>query len=97
VAIGGTAVNTTLYIGNLPHGACEAEVRELFSPYGPLHRVHLFEDRDTGRPCGFGLVEMEADDAQVAMEALDGLELGGHRLRVNDAADRGIGRVPAGW
>jgi RNA recognition motif-containing protein len=90
-------VTTTLYIGNLPHGACEAEVRELFSPYGPLHRVHLFEDRDTGRPCGFGLLEMETGDAQVAMEALDGFELGGHRLRVNDAADRGIGRVPAGW
>ena len=90
-------MNTTLYIGNLPHGACETEVRELFSPYGPLLRVHLFEDRDTGRPCGFGLVEMEAGDARVAMEALDGVELGGHSLRVNDAADRGIGRVPAGW
>jgi len=90
-------VTTTLYIGNLPHGACEAEVRELFSLYGRLHRVRLFEDRETGRPCGFGLVEMDAAAAPAAMEALDGFELGGHRLRVNDAADRGIGRVPAGW
>ncbi len=90
-------MSTTLYVGNLPHGACESELRELFSPYGPVHRVRLFADRETGRPCGFGLVEMEPEDARVAMAALDGLEVGGHRLRVNDAAERGLGRAPAGW
>ncbi len=87
----------TLYIANLPHGACEAEVRELLAPYGECLTVRLFADRETGRPCGFGLVEMERDAAERAMAELDGAELGGRRLRLNDAAGRGIGRLAAGW
>lgn len=72
-----------LYVGNLPFKATESEVEELFGQYGKVLSVKLITDRETGRPRGFGFVEME--DASEAMSALDGHDLGGRNLRVNEA------------
>ena len=75
-----------LYVGNLPFSATEDEVRELFAKHGTVLSVNLITDRDTGRPRGFGFVEME--DPAAAMTALDGYEFGGRTLRVNEALER---------
>ena len=72
-----------LYVGNLPFKATESEVEELFGQYGKVLSVKLITDRETGRLRGFGFVEME--DASEAMSALDGHDLGGRNLRVNEA------------
>jgi RNA recognition motif-containing protein len=78
-----------IYVGNLPFTASEAQVRELFEAHGTVDSVSLIEDRDTGRPRGFGFVEM-ADDraAQAAIAALDGTLLGDRNLKVNEARPR---------
>ena len=75
-----------LYVGNLPFSASEDEVRELFAKHGTVISVNLINDRDTGRPRGFGFVEME--DHTAAMGALDGYEMDGRNLRVNVAEDK---------
>ena len=72
-----------LYVGNLPFKATESEVEELFGQYGKVLSVKLITDREPGRLRGFGFVEME--DASEAMSALDGHDLGGRNLRVNEA------------
>jgi RNA recognition motif-containing protein len=77
-----------LYVGNLPFSATEAEVNELFGKHGTVHSVALITDRDTGRPRGFGFVEMDDDAAQAAIQALNGYEMNGRDLRVNEAQDR---------
>ncbi|UCG52303.1 MAG: RNA-binding protein [Candidatus Latescibacterota bacterium] len=77
-----------LYVGNLPFSATEAEVNELFSKHGTVHSVALITDRDTGRPRGFGFVEMDDDAAQAAIQALNGYEMDGRDLKVNEAQDR---------
>ena len=73
-----------IYVGNLPFSASEDEVSSLFAEFGPVERVKLITDRETGRPRGFGFVTL-ADDSKVeaAAEALDGYEFDGRRLRVN--------------
>ncbi len=75
-----------LYVGNLPFSATEDEIRELFGKHGNIVSVNLIEDRDTGRPRGFGFVEM--DDTTAAKQNLDGYEMGGRALSVNDAQDK---------
>src|SRR5215475_1305541 len=82
---------TKIYVGNLPFSATEAEVRDLFSQYGAVESVSLITDRDTGRPRGFGFVEMSRADASRAIQNLNGKELGGRPLRVNEAQERGSG------
>jgi len=77
-----------IFVGNLPFTATQDEVRELFSPHGTVHEVKLINDRETGRPRGFGFVEMDADGATTAMRELDGKEFNGRDLRVNEATDR---------
>lgn len=77
-----------LYVGNLPFSATEDEVNELFSQHGTVHSVALINDRDTGRPRGFGFVEMDDNAAEAAIQALDGHEMGGRSLRVNEAQER---------
>ncbi|WP_281951971.1 RNA recognition motif domain-containing protein [Nitrosophilus kaiyonis] len=77
-----------IYVGNLPYRSGEEEVRELFSQYGEVNSVKLITDRETGRPRGFGFVEMEDDGALKAIEALDGKEFEGRTLRVNEARPR---------
>jgi RNA recognition motif-containing protein len=79
---------TTLYVGNLPFSATEAEVRELFEQHGKVDSVKIINDRDTGRPRGFCFVDMPAEDAQKAIAGLSGFEMNGRALRVNEARER---------
>jgi RNA recognition motif-containing protein len=85
-----------LYVGNLSYTATEAELRELFGQHGSVASVSLVTDRETGQPRGFGFVEME-NGAESAISALDGKEVGGRNLKVNEARpreDRGGGGGP---
>lgn len=79
---------TKLYVGNLPFSATEDSVRALFEPHGAVEKVSLINDRDTGRPRGFGFVEMANADASRAMQALNGADCDGRALKVNEAQDR---------
>jgi RNA recognition motif-containing protein len=79
---------TKLYVGNLPFTATEDSVRALFSKHGTVEKVSLISDRDTGRPRGFGFVEMPNADASRAMQALNGTEFEGRALKVNEAQER---------
>ncbi len=82
-------MSKSIYVGNLPFSANESEVTELFSSHGNVLNVSLPTDRETGRPRGFGFVEMEDGDAVNAIQALDGTNFGGRDLRVNEARERG--------
>lgn len=82
-------MSKSIYVGNLPFSANESEVTEMFSSHGNVLNVSLPTDRETGRPRGFGFVEMEDGDALKAIEALDGTNFGGRDLRVNEARERG--------
>jgi RNA recognition motif-containing protein len=77
-----------LFVGNLPFSATEDAVRKLFEPHGTVNKVALINDRETGKPRGFGFVEMDNAEAQRAMQALDGTDFGGRRLKVNEAQAR---------
>jgi RNA recognition motif-containing protein len=77
-----------IYVGNLPFSATEDEITELFSKHGTVHSVALITDRDTGRPRGFGFIEMDDSAAQAAIQALNGYEMDGRDLKVNEAQDR---------
>jgi len=85
-----------LYVGNLPFSATDAEVQELFSKHGTVHSVALINDRETGRPRGFGFVEMDDDAATAAAEALNGYSMNNRELRVNEAQERGPRRGGGG-
>jgi cold-inducible RNA-binding protein len=75
-----------IFVGNLSFGATEASVRSLFESYGTVDRVNLVTDRDTGQARGFGFVEMSANaDADRAIAELNGRELDGRALNVNEA------------
>lgn len=78
----------SIYVGNLPFSATEEEIRNLFSPFGTVHGVKLVSDRETGRPRGFGFVEMDDAAAASAISALNGKEVGGRSLRINEARER---------
>jgi RNA recognition motif-containing protein len=79
---------TKLYVGNLPFTATEESVRALFAAHGSVEKVSLITDRDTGRPRGFGFVEMSNADAARAMQGLDGKDFEGRALKVNEAQER---------
>ncbi len=78
----------SIYVGNLPFTASDSEVRDAFAAYGNVINVSLPTDRETGRPRGFGFVEMDDADADKAISALDGTDFGGRSLRVNEARSR---------
>ena len=81
-----------LYVGNLPFSATEDELRELFGRHGSVDSVNVIMDRETGRPRGFAFVEMsEASAATDAIRGLDGTQLGGRALKVNEAQDKARG------
>ena len=84
-----------LYVGNLSYGATEDSLRSLFEGHGTVENVTLITDRDTGRSKGFGFVEMSNDaEAQRAIAAINGKEIDGRALTVNEArpkTDRGSG------
>ncbi len=78
-----------LYVGNLPFSVTEDELREVFARHGEVQSVAVIMDRDTGRARGFGFVEMgDSTAAQEAMRALDGSDMGGRSLKVNETQDR---------
>lgn len=78
-----------IYIGNLPFSSTEDELRSLFSQHGDVQSVNVITDRETGRARGFAFVEMsQASDAANAIKSLDGSDLGGRSLRVNEAEDK---------
>ncbi len=79
-----------LYVGNLPFSADEEAVRQLFSESNrTVTEVKLITDRDTGRPRGFGFVEMGSqEDADAAVRDLDGFQMEGRALKVNEARER---------
>lgn len=79
---------TKLYVGNLPFTATEQSVRALFAPHGTVEKLSLITDRDTGRPRGFGFVEMSNADASRAVQALNGTDFEGRALRISEAQDR---------
>ena len=75
-----------LYVGNLPHSTTEAELRNVFEAHGAVEKVSVVTDRDTGRSRGFAFVEMtNAGEADKAIAALNGTELGGRTLTINEA------------
>ena len=77
-----------IYVGNLPFTATDAEIRTLFSQHGTVESISIPTDRETGRPRGFGFVEMNQSDASRAIQNLNGKEMGGRALRVNEAQDK---------
>ncbi|MCB1049877.1 MAG: RNA-binding protein [Acidobacteria bacterium] len=78
----------TIFVGNLPYSATEAQIRELFEPHGPVHSAKVIMDRETGRSRGFGFVEMDPEQAHAAIESLNGQEYNGRNLLVNEARER---------
>ena len=82
-------MSNKIYIGNLPFSSTEDELRSVFGQHGDVESVNVITDRETGRPRGFAFVEMaDAAAASSAIKALDGSELGGRNLRVNEAEDK---------
>ena len=79
---------TKIYVGNLPFSADETQVRQLFEAHGTVESVALINDRETGRPRGFGFVEMPKSDAARAIQSLNGQDMGGRALKVNEAQDK---------
>ena len=78
-----------LFIGNMSFQTTEGDLRTLFEPYGEITRIHIVQDRETGQPRGFAFVEV-ADDAEAAkaISALNGKEVAGRALKVNEATPR---------
>ncbi len=78
-----------IYVGNLPFSSTEGDLRTLFARHGDVASVNVIMDRETGRARGFAFVEMEKEDsAREAIRSLDGTELDGRNLRVNEAEDK---------
>jgi cold-inducible RNA-binding protein len=75
-----------LYVGNLPHSTTESELRSAFEAHGAVDKVSIVTDRETGRARGFAFVEMtNASEADKAIAALNGTDLGGRTLTINEA------------
>jgi RNA recognition motif-containing protein len=78
-----------IYVGNLPFSSTEDDLRQVFERHGSVESVNVITDRETGRPRGFAFVEMSEESAATdAIRALDGSDLGGRNIRVNEAQDR---------
>jgi RNA recognition motif-containing protein len=90
-----------LYVGNLSYSVTDADLMKLFEPHGAIQSVQVIMDRDTGRSKGFAFVEMGNDqEAQAAIAALNGQEMGGRNLTVNEARPKtegGGGRGRGGF
>ena len=84
-----------IFVGNLSFNTGEDELRQIFEPFGQVDRVSILTDRDTGRSRGFGFVEMSSNaDGEKAIAALNGTQIGGRTINVNEArpkSDRGGG------
>jgi RNA recognition motif-containing protein len=78
----------TLYVGNLPWSLTEDELANAFTSVGPVHSARIITDRETGRSRGFGFVDLAEEDAARAIQTMDGFELKGRKLIVNEARPR---------
>ena len=87
----GCSMTQRIYVGNLPFDSSESDVEALFASYGSVQSCALPTDRDTGRPRGFGFVEMDPADASKAIQALNGRDFQGRSLTVSEARPRGEG------
>jgi RNA recognition motif-containing protein len=86
-----------LFVGNMSFQTTEADLRALFEPFGQISRVHIATDRETGRARGFAFVEMPNDaEAAKAISGLDGKEVGGRNLKVNEARPKSASSGPRG-
>ena len=86
-----------VFVGNMSFEATEGGLRSLFEPFGEITRVQLITDRDTGRPRGFAFVEMANDEeAAKAITALNGTQMDGRALNVNEAKPKAAGSGPRG-
>ena len=84
-----------IFVSNIPFAATSEDIRQLFEPYGEEGRVNLITDRETGRPRGFGFVEMpNAGEAQRAIEGLQNAKMEGRQLTINEARPREPRREP---
>ncbi len=84
-----------IYVGNLSWGTSEADLRDAFEAFGDVSSVAIIKDRDTGKSRGFGFVEMPVDaEANAAIEALNGSNMDGRSLTVNEARPREDNRRP---
>ena len=84
-----------IFVGNLAFSATDHDIRQLFEPYGVVDTIRIITDRDTGTPRGFGFVDMpDSRAAQSAIQGLQGKELGGRTLNVNEAKPREPRREP---
>jgi RNA recognition motif-containing protein len=82
-------VGKKLYVGNLPYDTGDSKLQELFEEYGSVQSAQVIMDRETGRSKGFGFVEMGSDDeARAAINGMNGKEIGGRALTVNEARPR---------
>lgn len=82
----------TIFVGNLSFGATEQDIRSLFEPYGSVDRINIVTDRDTGQPRGFAFVEMtNGSEGDRAIAAVNGKEVGGRALNVNEARPKSEG------
>jgi cold-inducible RNA-binding protein len=95
-------VAKNLYVGNLSYDATDSDLQKMFEEFGTVGTAKVIKDRETGRPRGFGFVEMLSDqEAQAAISALNGKEVGGRALTVNEAKPRedrvGGGRNRGGY
>lgn len=86
-----------LYVGNLSFSTSEAQLRDLFAQHGTVTSASLVMDRDTGRPRGFGFVEMDDAGAQAAIAALNGKNIDGRDLTVNEAKPKTGGGGGGGY
>jgi len=85
-----------IFVGNLAFSATDHDLRQLFEPYGVVDKINVITDRDTGRSKGFGFVEMpESQAAKAAIQGLNGKELEGRALTVNEAKPREPRREPS--
>ena len=85
-----------IFVGNLAYSTTDHDLRQLFEPYGVVDKIHVITDRDTGRSKGFGFVEMpDGTAAKAAIQGLNGTELEGRALTVNEAKPREPRREPS--
>jgi RNA recognition motif-containing protein len=83
-----------LFVGNLPWSIDDQGLEDLFREFGEISSARVITDRDTGRSRGFGFVEIDAPDIQAVIQAMNGREIGGRPLRVNESEDKDGRRGP---
>src|SRR3954454_10244592 len=89
---------TNIFVGNLSYQTTQEDLQQAFSQYGGVERVNIVTDRDSGQPRGFAFVEMtERRDAETAIAQLNGAEMNGRALNVNEARPKGEGGGGGGF